>query len=66
MKISARHINKHTRTRKAHSQKFSPSEQTLIKQFQGYLNNIDGKRILVASNSKNVAWETGGSVKIQL
>ena len=41
------------------SPKLSPSEQTLVKRFQGYLNIIDGKRILVASNANNIAWANG-------
>lgn len=42
-----------------HTPIISPSEQILVKQFHGYLNNIDGKRILVASNSSNTTWTLG-------
>ena len=59
MKISARHGNKLIRTRRPSSSKISPSEKTLVKQFQGYLNSIEDKRILVASNANNIAWADG-------
>ena len=59
MTTSSFQTNKFLASSSSSSSKLSPSEQTLVKRFQGYLNIIDGKRILVASNVNNITWEQG-------